>query len=170
MNLKLKNRILVAGCVLLLFTVYKLAISKTIETQKVATILNKEKLLLNNVSNKISYLKQQEQQLDSILKSYNVSINNSFQQTLLQNITSFSKKNRLQVIAFNKPHEYNSSMTKLSTYSFELKGNFAPLLKLINHIEKLQLGELISVHFEKKKNYRTNSNYLTCKILLQKVM
>jgi hypothetical protein len=169
MNIKLKNRILVIGFLLSLLIAYNFAISKTIEVQRVVRELSKEKLLLNNVSNRISSLNLKEQQLNSILKSYNVSINNSFQQTLLQNITSFSKNNNLQIIAFNEPHLFNSNITKLSTYSFEIKGNFISLLKMINYLEQQQFGELISIQLEKKKNYRTNSSYLTCVVLLQKV-
>tara|TARA_R110001606_G_scaffold342855_1_gene491418 strand:- start:1023 stop:1538 length:516 start_codon:yes stop_codon:yes gene_type:complete len=169
MDIKLKNKILVVGFIASLFIVYKFAISNTVEAQKIVSELSKEKLLLNNVSTKISNLKAKEAQLDVILKKKNISINNSFQQTLLQSVTSFAKKNKLQIIAFNEPHVFNTNVTGLHTYSFEVKGNFNSLLKMVNHLENLQLGELISIKFEKKKNYRSNTNYLTCKVFLQKV-
>ena len=169
MDIKLKNKILVIGFIVALFIVYKFAISKTIETQKVVSKLTTEKSLLSNVSSKILDLEAKEAQLDAILKKRNISISNSFQQTLLQNVTSFAQKNKLQIIAFNEPHTYSTKITKLATYSFEIRGNFISLLKMVNFLESLQLGELITINFEKKKNFRTNTNYLTCNVLLQKV-
>lgn len=169
MDIKLKNKILITSFILALFIVYKFAVVKTFETQKIVDELIEEKLLLSTISAKIFALKTKEIQLDAVLKKRNISINNSFQQTLLQNITSFAKQNKLQIIAFNEPHTFITNVTKLSTYSFEVKGNFIPVLRMINFLEKLQLGELITINFEKKKNFRTNTNYLTCRVLLQKV-
>jgi hypothetical protein len=169
MDIRIKNKILAIGFIVSLFIVYKFAVSNTIEVKKMVKILNDEKLLLNNISEKISNLQVKEVQLDVILKKRNISINHSFQQTLLQNVNSVAKKNSLQIMAFNEPHKYNNGVTKLFTYSFEVKGDYISLLRMINHLENLQLGNLISVNFEKKKNFRSNTNFLTCKILLQKV-
>ena len=112
MEIKLKNKILVVGFIATLFIVYRFAVSKTFETQKIVRELAEEKLLLSTVTNKILVLKTKEVQLDAILKKRNISINNSFQQALLQNVTSFAKKNKLQIIAFNKPHTFSSTVTK----------------------------------------------------------
>jgi hypothetical protein len=169
MDIRIKNKILVIGFIVSLFIVYKFAVSNTIEVKKMVKNLNNEKLLLNNISDKILNLQVKEAQLDVILKKRNISINHSFQQTLLQNVNSLAEENSLQIIAFNEPHKYNSGITKLFTYSFEVKGDYISLLRMINHLESLQLGNLISVNFEKKKNFRSNIHYLTCKVLLQKV-
>ncbi|MDG2194263.1 MAG: hypothetical protein P8K77_05320 [Polaribacter sp.] len=166
---KLKNKLLVAGCVAMLFVVYQFAIQKTIDSKKVLRELTAEKELLHNAADRIAVLQQQNVHLDSLLNSYDISINSSFQQVLLQKITRFAKKKKLQVIAFNEPHQFASNGTKISTYSFEVKGNFIPLLQLVQFLEQQQLGALISIHFEKKKNYSANRTYLTCKLLLQKV-
>jgi hypothetical protein len=55
------------------------------------------------------------------------------------------------------------------TYSFEVKGTFKALLTLANTLEKQQLGEIISINFEKKKNYRINKQELTAQFHLQAV-
>ena len=55
------------------------------------------------------------------------------------------------------------------TYSFEIKGNFSALLQLTNNLEREQLGAIISVHFEKKKNYRRNKQELIAKFYIQKL-
>ncbi|MBL4568343.1 MAG: hypothetical protein JKY69_01295 [Flavobacteriaceae bacterium] len=169
MNYKHKNRLLVIGFIVMLVVAYKLAIQKTVESKSMLLSMTNEKELLRNASNSMSLLKQQDIYLDSLLKSYDISSNSSFQQVLLQKITRFSKENKLQIIAFNEPHTFVSNGTKLSTYAVEVKGYFIPLLQLVQFLEQQQLGELVSIHFEKKKNYRINRNFLTCKLLLQKV-
>ena len=169
MNLNLKNKILIVCFIASLFIVYRFAVSNTIEARKVVSDLTKEKILLTNVSSKIATLKAKELQLDKILKKKNISIHTSFQQALLQNVSSFAKKNKLQIIAFNQPHLFNTNITKLHTYSFEVRGHFNSLLKLTNHLENLQLGKLVSIKFEKKKDFRKNTSFLTCNVLLQRV-
>jgi len=169
MGYKLKNKLLVVGFLAMLFIAYKFAIQKTFESKKMLISMTSEKELLDNVSSRIASLQQQEKYLDSLLKSYNISSNSSFQQVLLQKVTDFSKQKKLQIIAFNKPHVFSSKDSKLSTYSFEVKGNFIPILQLVQFLEEQQLGELVSINFKKKKNYKTNSVFLTCKLLLQKV-
>lgn len=169
MDIKLKNRILIFSFVLSLLLIYKFVLTRTIEVQKDFEKLSEEKSLLDNASHKIFKLNEEEKQLDAILKKKNISVKNTFQQTLLQSITTFSAKNNLEIVSFNKPHEYKTEITKLLTYSFEVKGNYISLLKLINYLEDLQLGTLKSITFNKKKNFRTNRNYLTCQIYLQRL-
>jgi hypothetical protein len=169
MKLSLKNKVLIIGFIISLFIVYKLALSKTIETSIAVSQLSKEQITLSNISNTVLRFQLQEKKLDSILKNYNLSIDNSFQQSLLKNITQLSKKHNLQILAFDKPHEFKTNFTKLSTYSFEIKGDFISILKMINKLETLQLGELISIDFEKKTNFKTGVKFLTCKVLLQKI-
>lgn len=169
MKFSLKNKVLVFCFIISSIIVYKFALGKTIETNRLVLKLEKEKLTLDNISSVLTNLQAEEHALDSILKSYNLSINNSFQQSLLKNLTTTANKNKLQIISFNKPHEYRSDITKLKTYSFEIKGDFISILKMINELEQLQLGEFISIDFQKKSNYKTGRKFLTCKILLQKM-
>ncbi|WP_093869742.1 hypothetical protein [Tenacibaculum sp. MAR_2010_89] len=96
MNNQQKNIGLLVGFLITLFVVYNFTIKNTFEVKNKYSNLLKEKQLLNNATNRTIYLTQKNNFLDSILKSRNVSLKNSFQQTLLQKITSFSeeKKNR----------------------------------------------------------------------------
>ncbi|CAM1356413.1 hypothetical protein [Tenacibaculum halocynthiae] len=169
MNNQQKNIGLLVGFLITLFVVYNFAIKNTFEVKNKYSNLLKEKQLLNNATNRTIYLTQKNNFLDSILKSKNVSLKNSFQQTLLQKITSFSEEKKIEVLAFDEPHEFIEKNTTITTFSFEVKGDFSTLLKLINHIEQQQLGELISIHFKKKKNYSKNRIYLTAAIFLQKI-
>lgn len=169
MNNKQKNIALLVGSVLSLFVIYQLAIKKTVASKKAYTELQKEKNLLDNASERIKYLKQKNNYLDSILKKNDVAIYNSFQQTLLKKISDFSSEQNIEIQSFNEPHISSENQTTKETYSFSVKSDFISILQLINHLEKQRLGELISIHFEKKKNYRTRKDYLVATLYLQKM-
>ena len=129
--------------------------------------LTKEKELVSNASERIFNLQQENKYLDSILQLKELSIENSFQQTLLQKLNVFSKTVSIEIISFDEPHLFREINTNLMTYSFEVKGDFKALLKLVNTLEQQQLGEIISINFEKKKNYRRNKQELTAQFHLQ---
>ncbi|MCD8413417.1 hypothetical protein [Tenacibaculum finnmarkense] len=154
---------------MVLFFIYNLAIKKTITAKKEYKVLLQAKKELDNATAEIDYLNKKKGDLDFFLKKHEISIYSSFQQILLQKITNFSKKDNIEIIAFNKPHIFRENSTIIETYSFEVKGNFVTLLKLINHIENTRLGELFSVHFEKKKNYRTRKEYLKTMVYIKKI-
>ncbi len=169
MSSKQKNIGLLIGFLLALFLVYQFAIKKTISYKNKYEKELKEKELLDNAGTKINFLQRKNRHIDSILTSRNISIQHSFQQTILQNVTNFSIQEKLQIVDFNAPHLFTENQTITETLIFEVKGNYHSLLKLINYLEQEQLGKLLSVHFEKKKNYKTNRQYLTAKIYLQKI-
>lgn len=170
MNNRQKNIGLLIGFLASIFIAYNFSIKKTLESKKKHSSLLQEKDLVDNAVARIQYLQQKNKSLDVFLTSKNVSVETSFQQMLLEKITKFSKGKNLDIIAFNQPHRIENNQTVIETYSFELKGDYVSLLKLINYLEHEQLGQLISVNFEKKKNYKTNRYYLTTTILLQKMI
>ncbi|WP_299158452.1 hypothetical protein [uncultured Tenacibaculum sp.] len=169
MNNSQKKILLPVGFLMALFIVYNFAIKNTLGVKKEYTGLLKEKKILDNATAEINYLNKKKKHLDVFLKENKISVNSSFQQILLQKITQFSLNDKIEIRAFNKPHIIKNSSTLLETYSFEVKGNFSKILKLINYIEKSNLGELFSVNFEKKKNYRTRKEYLIAKIYLKRL-
>lgn len=166
---KQKNITLIIGFISLLVISYVFAIKKTstlksrLETQK------KEKELLANASSRIFNLQQEDKYLDSILQKKELSIEYSFQQTLFKKINDFSKNKIVEIIAFDEPHEILQNKTKISTYHFKIKGEYSSLLQLVNLLEKSQLGKIISLNIEKKKNYKTNRNELIGTFYLQKL-
>ena len=164
---KQKNIALIVGFLVLLIISYVFSIQKTLDLKSNVKELTKEKELVSNASERIFNLQQENKYLDSILQLKELSIENSFQQTLLQKLNAFSKTATIEIISFNEPHLFREINTNLMTYSFEVKGTFKTLLKLVNTLEKQQLGEIISINFEKKKNYRRNNYELTALFHLQ---
>ncbi len=149
---------------------HQFSFSKTFALKKQLKILKTEQKLLSNVSEKLIRLKQENSYYDSILKSKNISTKNSFQNNLLQRISVFADSTNISIVNFNNPHVFEAENALVNTYSFTLKGNFPAITRLIYQLEQeFKLGKIISVHFEKKKNYRRNSEYLECNIVLQRV-
>ncbi len=170
MSLKLKNRALVIGMVLLLWLGYVFSFSKVFEARKQYYLLVKEQAFISNVSQKLMLLKRQNVVYDSILASKKIVSESSFQNTLLKTITVIADSSALKIISFNKPHVFKTDNSIISTYSFSLQGNFSKITELIYQLEQQsKLGEVISVQYQKKKNYRRNFYLLECTVFLQRV-
>lgn len=170
MSLKQKNIVLLIGFVLLLWLTYQFSITKTFEAKNEYNTLLNQKELLSNVPQKISYLKQQNKHLDSLLETNKITVESSFQNNLLQFINNYAIDNQLKLVAFNEPHQFVENDAILKTYSFTVKGSFNMILQLIHTLENYgNYGKLVSVNFDKKKNYKTNSVYLECSIYLQRI-
>ncbi|QMU65037.1 MAG: hypothetical protein GKR88_12570 [Flavobacteriaceae bacterium] len=156
------------GFFIMLIISYHFSYKKTIEVKNVVGKLRKEKSLLENAGSRIVSLQKENRYLDSILQSNDLSIENTFEQTLVQKITQFATKNNLKIVAYNTPHLFALNDTHLLSYIVEIKGSFRDLMLFANYIEQQRLAKLTSLTFTKKKNYRTRRNYLSCKLVLQR--
>ncbi len=158
------------GIVILLWAGYLLSFSNTFELKNKYHQLKKEQDLFTNISHKLTRLKQQNVYYDSILKSKQISTESSFQNNLLKTITSLADTTSIKVVTFNNPHIFKTDNAIINTFSFTLKGNFSKITQLIYQLEQnYKLGKIISVNFEKKKNYRRNTFFLECTVLLQQI-
>ncbi len=170
MSLKQKNIILLVGFVILLWLTYQFSIANTFEAKRKYNTLLNQKVLLSNIPEQINYLKQQNEYFDTILEKNKITVGSSFQNNLLQFINTYATDNQLKIVAFNEPHQFIKNDAILKTYSFTLKGSFTNILQLIYKLEQQgNYGKLISINFNKKKNYKTNNIFLECEIFLQKI-
>lgn len=148
---------------------YLMAVSPTIKyynqyNKQLETLANFKKL---NTTEKKLY--QKDQQLNNFLNTYNRDDNTTFQNNLLQKLNRFCTTDKLEIIAFNAPHLFLSHGIITSSYSFTLKGNYKDILETLNSIENSPgIGVIKSIHFIKKKNYKTGKNYLTASVILEK--
>lgn len=155
---------------LLCWVAYQFSFSKTFTLKKQFHTLKNEQQLFSNISQKLIRLKQQNVYYDSILKSKRISTESSFQNNLLETITSFADTTNIKIVNFNNPHIFRTGNAVFNTFSFKLKGNFLKITQLIYELEQQsKLGKIISVHFEKRKNYRYNTYFLECTVLLQRI-
>lgn len=167
MTSKTKNILLLVGFVLVLFVCYKLAISKTLTIKSEYNTLKKEELHFKNTPKQLSLLKQKQRYYDSLLVTYKLD-GSSIQNNLLKVMTTFADEHNLKVISFLEPHIIVQNDLTVKTYEFVLEGDYNATLQLIHQLEQqTKFGEIISLDFEKKKNFRTGKYYLQTKVLLK---
>jgi len=170
MNIDKKNIGLLIGFLVMLFIAYKFSISKTFKVKNEYEKLKNEQERISDLPNQISYLKQQSAYYDQILLKNQISSENSFQNNLLTIVNSYASKNDLEIMGFKQPHVFPEKDAIIKTYNFSVKGNYTSILKLLYSIEQYgNYGKIISVDFEKKKNYKSNKVFLECDVFLQRV-
>ncbi len=169
MKLNRKNKILIAGFFVSLYVCYTYAFSNTLDYyRKYAENLYLEQSAVNN-SSAVQQLSFKEKQLDKLLDEKNTATGNSFQNVLLKQITSLSAIHNLKIVQFAEPVIHTDKNSKTYTYTISLQGSFNGMLMLINALEnKAMVGIVKNVNFIKQRNYKTNSDYLTCTIILQR--
>jgi len=162
---------LLFGFFLLVWTAYEFSFSKTIEAHQRYKELKHQDELFSLASQNMHSLKQQDVYYDSLLKKYQISSESSFQNNLLNKLNAYSLENKLKIINFKDTHRYQlRNNASQETYVFTVEGNFNAIVKLIYSLEQdHKFGKIVSVDFEKKKNYKTYKNYLQCTIFLQRI-
>ena len=169
MEYKQKNRILIAGFVVLLFIAYQFSLKKTFELHTSINKLSKDKELLLNAGGRIESMQMENKYLDAVLKSNDVSADKSFEQTLLEKTVQLEKQHQLKLVSFDKPHVYESDETSILSYVIEMKGDFRNLMLFASNLEQQRLGEFVSTSFIKSRNYQIGKNELTCKLIVQRL-
>ena len=155
----------VFGFIIVSFLCYKLTVSKTITLKKDYTDLNQQEILFNSTPKQLSVLKNKKVYYDSILTTHSLK-GSSIQNNLLGLINTNSYG--VRVVAFIEPIKQEKNGVETKLYQFTLQGGYNQLSKLIYQLEQhTKFGEIINLHFEKLKNYRTNSYYLQAHVLLK---
>jgi len=166
MTSKQKNIALFIGFILTLVIGYKYAIANTLELKKEYNSLSEQEQLFKNVPKQLSLLKQKEKYYDSLLTKYQLN-GSSIQNSLLKTINT-STTNNTQLVSFLEPHIFQKDNLTYKTYQFTLQGSFNDILQLIHKLEQdTKFGEIINLHFERKKNFKTGRNYLQANVLLR---
>ena len=159
--------VLIVGFIIVLILCHYLAFSNTMALKNDYKTLRQEALLLENTPKQLSLLKQKQKYYDSLLNKYQIK-GSSVQNNLLKTINRFSKENNLKIASFLEPHLSKNNDLTIKTYQFTIQGHYNSLLKLIYHLEQeTKFGEIINLHFEKKKNYKTGKFYLQVHVLLK---
>lgn len=169
MKFNRKNKILVLGLLSGLYICYAFAISNTVEYYKQ---YQSQKELIENSYNNPAVIKQfiqKEKDLNNVLTQFTTKTGSAFQNELLKQLTDLSSRDNLKIIDFKEPHLFIDKNTKTTSYIFSIEGSFNGMLLLINSIENNPiLGSVRHITFIKKRNYKTNTDYLTSEIILQK--
>lgn len=169
MKLNRKNKILLGGAVLALYVCYEFAFSNTLKYY--GNYMAQKEITGNNL-NDPEYLKKlvlKEKILNTTLVRYSGGTDNSFQNELLKQLSVLAARNALRIVDFKEPHISTDKDIKISSYIFSIEGSFNGMLLLLNNLENSpSLGYIKNISFIKKRNYKTNIDYLTAEVILQK--
>ena len=169
MKLNRQNKLLIAGFFIALYLCYAFAFSNTLEYYSSYTTGKK---LADGNANNPAYLKQlalKEQLLAKTLAAFTGATDASFQNELLKQLTALGNRHGLKIIDFKEPHIFVKDDIRASSYVFSLQGSFNGILLAVNGLENdPSLGYIKNITFTKKKNYKTNIDYLTAEVILQK--
>tara|TARA_B110000114_G_scaffold16849_1_gene16328 strand:+ start:2404 stop:2916 length:513 start_codon:yes stop_codon:yes gene_type:complete len=168
MTIKQKNKILLGSFICLLILCYQLAIKQTLQFKAKYKSLEKEALILKNVPQKLATLNKKNSYYDSILTQFQLE-GSSIQNNLLKSINTFAVTHNLTVVHFLEPHlATGTDSYVVKIYEFTIEGNYNSINQLVYNLEQQsKYGEIISLNFEKKKNYKSGHYYLQAQILLK---
>ncbi|WP_163408507.1 general secretion pathway protein [Flavobacterium ajazii] len=169
MNLDKRNKLLVAGFCVVLYVCYSFAISNTLQYYNEYKTKQKEIAADSDMPKLVAQLVQKEKQLDQVLANYDVNISESFQNDLLKQLTSYSDSYHLKIVDFKEPHIASQKGFTTTSYTFSLEGSFNGCLAVLNKVENNpMLGNIKHLNFNKKRNYKTNTDQLFVEVIMQK--
>ena len=162
-----KNKVLLVCFSLALVICYQLAIKNTLQLKKQYNNLAHNAQLFKSAPQQLALLKQKEVYYDSLLTKFQID-GSSIQNNLLKVINSYATHNKLKVVRFLEPHLTTTNDLVIKTYDFTLEGDYNTINQLLYLLEqKSKFGEVTSLCFETKKNYRTGRFYLQARVLLK---
>lgn len=169
MKLNKKNKLLIAGFLVVLYFCYSLAIANTVQYYREYQTKQEQIAAESNMPKLVGQLAYKEKQLDQALAKYDVNISESFQNDLLKQLTSYSDNYKLKIVDFQEPHAVMQKGFTVTSYIFSLEGSFNGCLALLNKVENNPaLGTIRHLNFVKKKNYKTNTDELFVEVIMQK--
>lgn len=167
MKTKSKITILSLAYIVTFIFCYHFAISKTLVVKNQYQTLKQQESLFTNIPKQIFILKQKQKHYDSLLSKYQLK-GNSLQNNLLKTINTLADSLNLKVNSFLEPHSITQNNLEVNTHQFSLEGDYNAIITLIHNMEQnTKFGEIINLHFEKNKNFRTGKYYLQASVLLK---
>jgi Tfp pilus assembly protein PilO len=167
MTQRTKNILITIGFLVVAVISYNFAIANTLELRSEYKTLKTDAVVFENLPAQLSNLKQKEIYFDSLLQKYQLN-EYSMQNSILKAITVYTEDKGIKILDFVEPHSSLKDDLTINSYQFTLQGDYKSIIKLIYQFKQhTKFGEIINLHFEKKKNFRTGKNYLQARVLLR---
>ena len=161
----MKNRLLIISAVLMLFCIYKLAISETLSSMTQCAELEQQVQGLENIPARINDLKKKIRTTQSYTSNQT-----GKQKELLEIVSSYCEKEHLVLREFPKVEREIKENLEVETNRFTVQGEFPSLLKLVYDLEqKDQVGRIASVNYRLQKDPKTKSTSLCAEIYVQQI-
>lgn len=166
LSYKLKLMLLAFAFVALGILSFRRAINPTLE------VVGQYYELIDNKSSQQDLLLQTNQikaELKQVEQFLGNNVNN-VQHSILDEVSSYCKKNRIHLAEVEKPIITFENDLKTSTYEITLQGNFKKLLQLVHHLEyDFKDAVLVSTEYYTKDNHTNKNKELYAKLYLQSI-
>ncbi len=162
---KQKFLIVIGGFVLLSLASYKKSFKQVLMAKKELNHVETKLELTQGSFDQIYNLKSEIDMLDNIIGGHT-----SNPEKVQQEILDFVSKDKFKVnlVSIEDVHLFSDSEFLIYTNQMELQGSYHDLMHLLHEIEKnFKVSKVVSTNFYSKKNYRTNTNNLYLRIILQ---
>jgi hypothetical protein len=168
MSWKQKNKLLLAGGLVLLWTVYAFAISNTIELRSACTVLQQQLDSASGAPARLVMLKQESQQLEAATNSNDTST--ILHERLLGIVADYCQQHNSVLRDFASPVCYHQQEWLIETHPIVVEGTFMNLLMLVHRLEQEKVGKIISVDFHSKRDNKTQTLSLIATIYVQNII
>jgi hypothetical protein len=164
---EMKNKMLVAGLIPLMWMIYAFALKPTFELRNE---YNKLQLQLDSSAGAPARMQQVESELKKLESEIEESNTVSFHEQLLDQLTNYCRKNELILRDFAPPVIYHVQEMRVETHPVKVEGTYVQLLKLVHYLEKTKKGKVVSVDFFSKRDSKTQILSLTATIYVQNIV
>jgi hypothetical protein len=168
MNWKQKNKLLLAGGIVLLWIVYSFAISNTLALRRDCLVLKQQLDSASGAPSRLATLKLELQQLETVTNSNDTST--ILHERLLGIVADYCQQNNSVLRDFASPVCYRQQEWLIETHPIVVEGTFVNLLKLVHALEQEKVGKIISVDFHSKRDNKTQALSLTATIYVQNII
>jgi len=163
---KQKTGLLISAGLILLFIGYKIAISPTLSLAGKIDVqenkIEKAKTANSDISRGLKSLAILKRKVGKTSPSFE-----AFQKELLNSVVPFAEKNKIKISEIKLPHKAPKNNYEIQTLQIECKASFKLLTKLLNHIQKENIGRVCSVNYELRKNHKLKRRFLYATFYVQ---
>ncbi|MBI4946046.1 MAG: hypothetical protein HY840_06560 [Bacteroidetes bacterium] len=167
LSYKNKNKLLLAGVVLLVFIAYSFVIKDTLVLYGDCADMTSKLEMASDAPVKAAMVQKKIDEMNGLLGTHKEQ-GDEVQQDLLGTVTGFCQKNNILLKEFPKAIVNTEKDFTVETNIFTVEGSFAKLLDLVYLLEqKSRIGKVASVRFLTRVDIKTKTLFLTAKVYFQ---
>lgn len=165
---KQKNKLLLAGSIVLLWFVYSFAISNTIELKSSCDEQQKQMDSIQDAPEKLVQLEAELARFSALTGNGNDTLHDVHEQ-LLNFVTVYCDKHDLVLREFIQPVRYKNDEWTVETHPITVEGNYIEIVRFIRALELESTGRIVSVDFFTKTDNKTKVRSLLATIYVQNI-
>lgn len=165
---KQKNKLLLAGGIVLLWIVYSFALSNTVALRKDCNMLQQQLDSASGAPSRLLTLQLELQELEEMTSNNDTST--VLHERLLGIVAAYCQQNNCVLRDFAAPVCYRQQEWLIETHPIVVEGTFVHLLKLVHELEQEKVGKIVSVDFQSKRDNKTQAVSLTATIYVQNII